>query len=152
MKTQGHSTDIVFLSGVRTGFGAFGGALKSYSAIQLGAIAAKHAMERAGTDITVIDHVVFGNALQTLAPAAGGILVFSRLNIYYLTGTYGQGVLWLPLSGEPVLMIRKGVNRALLESPLKNIVSFKSYSALAPLCAEAGVITSYSIHYTKLYD
>jgi len=69
MKTQGHSTDIVFLSGVRTGFGAFGGALKSYSAIQLGAIAAKHAMERAGTDITVIDHVVFGNALQTSADA-----------------------------------------------------------------------------------
>lgn len=76
--------------------------------------------------------------LQTVVPAAGGILVFSRLNIYYLTGSYGQGVLWLPLSGEPVLMIRKGVNRALLESPLKNILSFKSYSELAPLCADAG--------------
>lgn len=25
--------------------------------------------------------------LQTVAPDAGGILVFSRLNIYYLTGT-----------------------------------------------------------------
>lgn len=76
--------------------------------------------------------------LQSVAPQAGGILVFSRLNIYYLTGTFGQGVLWLPLTGEPVLMIRKGVNRAGLESPLKHIVSFKSYSQLALLCAEAG--------------
>jgi len=69
MKTQGHGTDVVFLSGVRTGFGAFGGALKSYSAIQLGAIAATYAMERAGTDPSAIDHVVFGNALQTSADA-----------------------------------------------------------------------------------
>jgi len=67
MKTQGHGTDVLFLSGVRTGFGAFGGALKSYSAIQLGAIAAKHAIERAGMDPSAIDHVVFGNALQTSA-------------------------------------------------------------------------------------
>ncbi|QGY41024.1 M24 family metallopeptidase [Pseudodesulfovibrio cashew] len=76
--------------------------------------------------------------LRNVAPEAGGILVFSRLNIYYLTGTFGQGVLWLPLSGEPVLLIRKGIDRARLESPLGHIATFKSYSELAPLCAEAG--------------
>lgn len=76
--------------------------------------------------------------LQTLAPEAGGILVFSRLNIYYLTGTFGQGVLWLPLSGEPVLLIRKGVNRARLEAGVEQIHSFKSYSELPGLCADAG--------------
>lgn len=76
--------------------------------------------------------------LQALAPAAGGILVFSRLNIYYLTGTFGQGVLWLPLIGEPVLLIRKGINRARLEAGIERILPFKSYSELAPLCAEAG--------------
>lgn len=76
--------------------------------------------------------------LNTIVPEAGGILVFSRLNIYYLTGTFGQGVLWLPITGEPVLMLRKGVNRARLESNLKHIVSFKSYSALPGLCADAG--------------
>jgi len=36
----------VFLSGVRTGFGHFGGTLKDLSAIELGAVAAKHALER----------------------------------------------------------------------------------------------------------
>ncbi|WP_419788064.1 M24 family metallopeptidase [Pseudodesulfovibrio sp.] len=76
--------------------------------------------------------------LQTIAPGAGGILVFSRLNIYYLTGTAGQGVLWLPLSGEPVLMIRKGVNRARLEAGVRHIVSFKSYSQLSGICSDAG--------------
>jgi Xaa-Pro aminopeptidase len=76
--------------------------------------------------------------LQAVAPEAGGILVFSRLNIYYLTGTYGQGVLWLPLSGEPVLLIRKGVNRARLEAGIKHILPFKSYSELPGLCADAG--------------
>ena len=76
--------------------------------------------------------------LQTVAPEAGGLLVFSRLNIYYLTGTFGQGVLWLPLSGEPVLMIRKGVERARLESRLDHIAAFKSYSELEGICADAG--------------
>ncbi|HKI81012.1 MAG TPA: M24 family metallopeptidase, partial [Pseudodesulfovibrio sp.] len=76
--------------------------------------------------------------LQTIAPEAGGILVFSRLNIYYLTGTFGQGVLWLPLDAEPVLLIRKGVNRARLEAGIKHILPYKSYSELPGLCADAG--------------
>src|ERR1041384_1743159 len=69
MKTQGAQTDVVFLSGVRTGFGTFGGSLKDLSAIDLGAAAARHAIERAGVPVTEIDHTVFGNALQTSADA-----------------------------------------------------------------------------------
>ncbi|NDV20612.1 M24 family metallopeptidase [Pseudodesulfovibrio sp. JC047] len=76
--------------------------------------------------------------LQTVAPEAGGILVFSRLNIYYLTGTFGQGVLWLPMDGKPVLLIRTGLNRARLEAGVEHILPFKSYSQLAGLCADAG--------------
>ena len=69
MKTQGSQTDIVFLSGVRTGFGAFGGSLKDLSAIDLGAIAARHAIERSGVPAADLGHTVFGNALQTSADA-----------------------------------------------------------------------------------
>jgi Xaa-Pro aminopeptidase len=83
-------------------------------------------------------HAALRTNLQEVAPQAGGILVFSRLNIYYLTGTSGQGVLWLPLTGEPVLMVRKGLSRARLESGLAHIVPFKSYSELPGLCADAG--------------
>ncbi len=76
--------------------------------------------------------------LQAVAPEAGGILVFSRMNIYYLTGTSGQGVLWLPLTDKPVLMLRKGINRARLEAGIDTIVPFKSYSELPGICSEAG--------------
>ena len=48
MKTQGSHRDVVFLSGVRTGFGTFGGSLKDLSATELGVVAAQHAVERSG--------------------------------------------------------------------------------------------------------
>lgn len=69
MKTQGSSTDVVFLSGVRTGFGSFGGSLKDLSAIELGAIASRQALERSGVPAGDVGHTVFGNALQTSADA-----------------------------------------------------------------------------------
>ena len=69
MKTQGHQQDVLFLSGTRTGFGSFGGTLKDLSAIDLGVVAAKAALERAKVEPGQVDHVVFGNALQTSADA-----------------------------------------------------------------------------------
>jgi acetyl-CoA acyltransferase 2 len=69
MGTQGKDIDVVFLSAARTGFGTFGGALKDLSATQLGVTAAKGAIERSGVPAEEIDHVVFGNALQTSADA-----------------------------------------------------------------------------------
>jgi acetyl-CoA acyltransferase 2 len=62
--------DLVFLSGARTGFGGFGGSLKDLSATELGSIAAKAALERAGVDPHAVNHVVVGNAMQTSADAA----------------------------------------------------------------------------------
>jgi acetyl-CoA acetyltransferase family protein len=69
MKTQGAGKDVVFLSGVRTGFGTFGGSLKDLSAIDLGAHASRAALERSRVPVTEIGHTVFGNALQTSADA-----------------------------------------------------------------------------------
>lgn len=64
------SADVVFLSGVRTGFGGFGGALKELTATDLGAAAAGSAIERAGVPPATIDHVIIGNAMQTSADGA----------------------------------------------------------------------------------
>ncbi|HEX9704639.1 MAG TPA: acetyl-CoA C-acetyltransferase, partial [Gemmatimonadales bacterium] len=69
MKTQGADKDVVFLAGVRTGFGSFGGSLRDLSAIDLGAAAARRALERSGVPAPDIGHTVFGNALQTSADA-----------------------------------------------------------------------------------
>ena len=60
---------VVFLSGVRTGFGAFGGTLKDQSATDLGVAAAGAALARSGVAAETVDHVVFGNVLQTSADA-----------------------------------------------------------------------------------
>ena len=58
-------TDIVILSGARTAIGTFGGSLAATPPIELGAIAAKAAMERAGVDGGQIGNVVFGHVINT---------------------------------------------------------------------------------------
>ncbi len=77
-------------------------------------------------------------ALAQVAPAAGGLLVFSRLNVYYLTGTWGAGVLWLPRAGEPVLLVRRAIERARMESALGTIAPFRSFRDVPAALAEAG--------------
>jgi len=69
MKTQDSSSDIVFLSAVRTPFGTFGGTLKDFTAIDLTVVAAKEAMKRAGVEPKEIQHSIFGNVLPTTADA-----------------------------------------------------------------------------------
>ncbi len=64
--------DIAIVSGARTPFGRYCGKLKDFTAQELGAIAAKGAIERAGLKSDLFDHVVFGNAQQTSGDALYG--------------------------------------------------------------------------------
>jgi acetyl-CoA acyltransferase 2 len=64
--------DIAIVSGARTPFGRYCGKLKDFTAQELGAVAAKGAMERASLDGKDVDHVVFGNAQQTSGDALYG--------------------------------------------------------------------------------
>ena len=64
--------DIAIVSGARTPFGRYCGKLKDFTAQELGAIAAKGAIERAGLKAELFDHVVFGNAQQTSGDALYG--------------------------------------------------------------------------------
>ncbi|HXJ87115.1 MAG TPA: acetyl-CoA C-acetyltransferase [Candidatus Binatia bacterium] len=64
--------DIAIVSGARTPFGRYCGKLKDFTAQELGAVAAKGAIERAGIDPKEFDHVVFGNAQQTSGDALYG--------------------------------------------------------------------------------
>ncbi|GAQ16788.1 acetyl-CoA acetyltransferase [Oceanobacillus picturae] len=54
----------VIVSGARTPFGKFGGALKEFTASQLGGKAIKAALERAGMEGSEIDEVIMGTVLQ----------------------------------------------------------------------------------------
>jgi acetyl-CoA acetyltransferase family protein len=64
--------DIAIVSGARTPFGRYCGKLKDYSAQELGAVAAKAAIDRSGVPAADFDHVVFGNAQQTSGDALYG--------------------------------------------------------------------------------
>ncbi|MDQ2889177.1 MAG: acetyl-CoA C-acyltransferase, partial [Gemmatimonadota bacterium] len=65
MGTQNSPREVVFLSGVRTPFGTFGGTLRDVSAIELGVIASKAAMERGSIAPASIQQTIFGNVLYT---------------------------------------------------------------------------------------
>ena len=61
-------SDVYILSAVRTPIGKFGGSLASMSAADMGVVAARAAMERAGIEPAQIEESIFGNARQ----AGGG--------------------------------------------------------------------------------
>lgn len=76
--------------------------------------------------------------LQQFLPQAQGVLAFSRLNIYYFSGSFASGVFWLPLNGGPVLFCRRGDERAKIESPINHIYSFKSYRDIETILNDLG--------------
>src|SRR5882724_3436355 len=57
--------DIAIVSGARTPMGRYCEKLRDFTAMELGAIAGKEAIKRAGVDAKEFDHAVFGNAQQT---------------------------------------------------------------------------------------
>src|SRR5215510_7107803 len=64
--------DVFLIGGVRTPMTEYSGALRDFTALELGAIAARGAFERTGVKPEWIDHVVVGNVLQTSADAIYG--------------------------------------------------------------------------------
>jgi acetyl-CoA acyltransferase 2 len=66
------SRDVFILGGKRTPMGEYVGALKDISAIELGAIASRAALETTGVAAEEIDHTIIGNALQTSGDAIYG--------------------------------------------------------------------------------
>src|SRR5437868_6220689 len=57
-------SDIVIISGVRTPIGKFQGALSDLSAVQLGAIAVREAVNRAKIDPAQVDECIMGNVVS----------------------------------------------------------------------------------------
>ena len=69
MATNGkHATDVVIVGGARLPQGKFLGALKPFSAVQLGSMAVSAAMQRSGLPAESISEVIFGQVV----PAGSG--------------------------------------------------------------------------------
>ena len=67
-----------------------------------------------------------------------GALIIHHTNLFYLSGTSQSGHLFIPRSGQPILMVRKSFVRACQESSLAEILDVKSVKAIPDLLAEKG--------------
>jgi len=61
------------------------------------------------------------------------LLVIQKMNLYYLSGTTQDGLLYIPLEGKPLLMVKRELERANVESSIKEIVSLKSIREIPAL-------------------
>ena len=65
-------------------------------------------------------------------------LIVQNTDLFYFSGTLQQSHLFIPQSGEALLMVKKDLKRAKTESPLKNIASINSSKEIPDLLKAAG--------------
>jgi len=61
------------------------------------------------------------------------LLVLQKMDFYYLSGTTQDGILFVPLEKKPLLIIRRELERAKVESPIENVVALNSNRQLPSL-------------------
>jgi Xaa-Pro aminopeptidase len=55
-----------------------------------------------------------------------GAVIVQNADLFYFTGTIQRSHLFVPSEGQPVLLVKKTLERAQEESPLDNIISLDS--------------------------
>ena len=74
-----------------------------------------------------IRHQRFRKLLDKYEPDWSIVIITKKISIYYLTGTLATGMLWFPRNGESKLFVRAAHARALEESPIREIYTYRSY-------------------------
>lgn len=64
------------------------------------------------------------------ASGIGGVLIVQRVDLFYFSGTAQSGFLYIPATGEPLLLIKKDITRARRESGLAQVVQIDSIKDL----------------------
>ncbi|MBN1322799.1 MAG: aminopeptidase P family protein [Methanotrichaceae archaeon] len=67
--------------------------------------------------------------LQSRMGAIAGVILFGSVNVCYFSGTAQEGLVYVPRDSEPVVMMRKSLERAREESPL-DVLPLKSTRTL----------------------
>lgn len=70
--------------------------------------------------------------------AVDGALVLVSSDLFYFTGTMQNSYLFIPASGQPVLMVKKSLTRGQQESPLTHIVAIKNPKQIPEILAAHG--------------
>ncbi len=112
-----------------------------------------------------LDHRISRFQHYLASEALDGALILQNTDLYYLAGTIQQAHLYVPVSGAPVLMVRKSLARAQAESALADIVALQSprqINAILDACGhprpkrmgmELDVIpAALYLHYARLFE
>ena len=75
---------------------------------------------------------------ELAAGEVDGALIVQKTDLFYFSGTAQQGWLYIPLTGEPLLMIFKDYDRACADSALLKIVSLVSPKKIPACLSEYG--------------
>ncbi len=65
------------------------------------------------------------------------LLVIQKMDFYYLSGTTQDGMLYITLEKEPLLMVKRELERAKVESPIRNVVALNSTRELPSLIKDS---------------
>jgi Xaa-Pro aminopeptidase len=68
-----------------------------------------------------------------------GALIIQKTDLFYFAATAQQGWLYVPVAGEPLLLVFKEYDRALAESALSNIISVASPKKIPQIIGDAGL-------------
>lgn len=79
-------------------------------------------------------------ALKDRLAEAGteGALIVQKADLFYFSGTAQDAHLYIPQDGDPILMVRKDLNRAAAESPVGCIVPLKSPRQIPEILKQNG--------------
>ena len=64
------------------------------------------------------------------------LLVVQKMDYFYLSGTTQDALLFVPLEGEPLLMVKRELERAKVDSPLDHVVGLQSRDELPALIGD----------------
>jgi Xaa-Pro dipeptidase len=64
------------------------------------------------------------------------LLVVQKMDCFYLSGTSQDAVLFVPRTGDPLLLVKRELERAILDSPLSHVVGFQSLQELPALIGD----------------
>lgn len=67
-----------------------------------------------------------------------GAVIPDGMNMFYFTGTMQNGVVFIPAEGEVIFFVRRSLERAQQETPIKTIVPFRSISELPSVLQDYG--------------
>jgi Xaa-Pro dipeptidase len=66
------------------------------------------------------------------------VIILQSADLYYFTGTIQSGALYIPVSGQPLYMVRRVAARARMESGLKEVIAFSSMNEIPGIIAHHG--------------